>query len=92
MWRFPTLEDMASCKRITVSHETDWDPSTVNFNVSPVEKDNRYVVHAVSQFEEFSNPSICDIGLEHQSATTKQFIDSVKINPDRIKIISSAVR
>ena len=49
----PTLEEMASCKRITVSHKTDWDPSAVHFNVSSVNKDNRYTVHDVSQFEVF---------------------------------------
>ena len=62
---FPTLEEMASCKRITVSHKTDRDPSTVHFNVSLVEKENRYTFHAVLQVGDFSNPSICDISLEH---------------------------
>ena len=51
--RCPTLEEMESCKRIAVSHETDWDPLAVHFNVSSVEKDNRYTVHSVSQFEDF---------------------------------------
>ena len=57
----PTLEDMDSCKQITVSHETDCDPSTVHFNVSSVEKENRYTVHDVLQFKDFYNSSICDI-------------------------------
>lgn len=56
--RCPTLEEMDSCKRVIVSHETDWDPSTVHFNVSSVEKENKYAVHAVSQFEDFSNSSL----------------------------------
>ena len=51
--RCPTLEEMASCKRITVSHETEYVPSTVHFNVSSVDKENSYMVHAVSQFEDF---------------------------------------
>ena len=51
--RFPDLEYIASCKRITVSCETDWYPSMVHFNVSSAEKENMYTVHAVSQFEEF---------------------------------------
>ena len=46
--RCPTLEEMDSCKRIIVSHETDWDPLTVNFNVLYVEKENSYAVHYVS--------------------------------------------
>ena len=28
--RCPTMEEMESCKWITVSHETDWDPSMVH--------------------------------------------------------------
>ena len=83
--RCPTLGDMASFKRITVSHETGWDTSTVHFNVSSVEKENRYTVHAVLQFDDFSNPYICDIALEHQSATTKRFVDTVKIIPRSIE-------
>ena len=61
--RCPTLEDMASCKRITVLHETDWNPSTLHFNVSSVDRENWYTVHDVLQSEYFSNPSICDIAL-----------------------------
>ena len=56
---------MESCKWITVSHETDWDPSMVHFNVPSMEKENRYAVHAVSKFEDFSNYSILDMALEH---------------------------
>ena len=56
-----------------------------------MEKDNRYMVHDVSQFEDFSNPSIYYITLEHQSDTTKRFIDSVKINPGSIERIAAAV-
>ena len=48
--RCPTMEDMESFKRITVSHETDWDTLTVHFNVSSVEKENRYTVHDVLHF------------------------------------------
>ena len=92
MYRFPTLEDMASCKRITVSHETDWDPSKVHINVSLVEKENRYTVHRVSQFEYFSNTYICDIVLKHQSATTKLFIDAVNITPGILERIAAVVR
>ena len=54
---------MECCKHITVSYETDRDLSTVHFNVSLAEKENRYMVHAVSKFEDFSNYSICDIEL-----------------------------
>ena len=46
--RSPNLEEMESCKRIIVSHETEWDPLRLHFNVSLVEKENRYVVHDVS--------------------------------------------
>ena len=42
-----TMEDMASCKSITVSHKTYCYPLRVHFNVSLVEKENRYIVHAV---------------------------------------------
>ena len=56
--RCPTLYEMKSCNWITVSHETDWDPWTVNFNVSLMEMENKYTVHAISQFEDFNNDSI----------------------------------
>ena len=88
---FPTLGEMASCKQITVSYETDWDPSTVHFNVSSLEKYNSYMVHTVSHIEDFSNPSICDIALEHQSASMKRFINAVNITPNNIEIIDVAV-
>ena len=74
-----TLKEMASCKQIKASHKTDWDPSTVHFNVSLAEKENSYRVHGVSQFEDCSNPSICDTALEHQSASMKHFIDAINI-------------
>ena len=63
----------------------------IHFNVSLVEKDNKYTVHAVSQFEYFPNTSIYDIALEHQSATTKLFIDAVNITPRSIEIIDASV-
>ena len=87
--RFPTPEEMDSCKRIIVSHETDRYSSTVHLNVSSVEKDNRYAIHAVSPFEDYSNHSICDIALEHQSTTSKLFISAVKITPSIIEIIDA---
>ena len=34
--RCTTLEEMASCKRITVSHKTGWNTSTIHLNVSLV--------------------------------------------------------
>ena len=82
---------MESCKRLIVSHETDWDPSMVHFNVPSMEKENRYAVHAVSKFEDFSNYSILDIALEHQSTTANRFVDTVKITPGSIGIMSAAV-
>ena len=82
---------MASCKRIKISHETDWDSSMVHFNVSWVEKENRYTVHAELKSDFFLNPSICEIALEHKSDTTKWFIDAVKITPRSIERISAAV-
>ena len=54
--RFPTLDEMGSCKRITVSQKNDWYQSTVYCHVSLVEKENRYTVYTVLQFEAFSNP------------------------------------
>ena len=87
----PTLEDMDYYKRIEVSHETDWDPLTVHLNVSSVDKENRYIVHAVLQFEYFYNFSICDIALEHQITTAKKFIDVVNITPGIIERIAKAV-
>ena len=87
----PSMEEMESCKWIIAPHENDWGPLTVHFNVSSMDKENMYVVNPVSQFEDFSNSSIYDIALEHQITTVKRFIDSVKINPVTIEIISVAV-
>ena len=56
-----------------------------------MEKYNRYTFHAISQFEDFSNPSICGIVLVHQSATTKRFVDAVNVTPGSIEIIAAAV-
>ena len=56
-----------------------------------MEKENRYTVHSVSKFEYFSNPFFCDIALEHQSDTMKQFINVVNISPIGIEIIAAAV-
>ena len=89
--RCTTLEEMAFCKQSKLLHKTDWDPSTVYFNVSLTEKDNMYTVHFVSQFEDFSYPSIYDIALEHQNSTMKQFLNAVKISPSIIERIDAAV-
>ena len=89
--RCPTMEYMASYKRIRLSHKTDWDPLTVYFNTSSEKKENRDTVHAVSQFEDFFKSSIYDKVLEHQSDTTKWFINAVKITPGSIERISTAV-
>ena len=48
-----------------------------------------YMVHAVTQFEDFSNPSIYDIELEHQGATLKILIDALNITPGSIEIIAA---
>ena len=85
----PNLDEMTSCKWIKASHEADWDPLTVNFNVSLMEKENRYAVHAVSKFEDFSNYSICDIVFEHQSTTAKRFTNAVNITPVKIDRIAA---
>ena len=60
--RCHTQNETQVYKRVVISHETDWDPSTVHFNVSLVEMENRYELISEYPFTNLSN-SPCDIYL-----------------------------
>ena len=62
----------------------------VHFNVSLVEKENRYEIYAESPFTNFSN-SPCDIALEHQADTSKRFVDAFKIHHGNTERLVSEV-